>query len=73
MAKWFGRAGIFLLIIFGLVYVGAKIHFFTRYWRLGPSAYMEEHWPFWAGIAIVGAAVHCLGWIRKRIEGHKSN
>jgi hypothetical protein len=73
MAKWFDRASVFLLIIFGLLYVGAKIHFFTHYWPLGPGAYVEEHWPFWAGMAIVGAVAYCLRWIRNRIDGPKSN
>jgi hypothetical protein len=31
MTKWFDRASVFLLVIFGLLYLGAKIHFFTRY------------------------------------------
>ena len=73
MTKWFDRASILLLILFGLLYIGAKIHFFTRYWLLGPGAYVEEHWPFWAGMAIVGALACCLGWIRNRIDGTKSN
>jgi hypothetical protein len=46
MTKWFDRASTFLLVIFGLLYVGAKIHFFTRYWPLSLGAYLEEHWPF---------------------------
>jgi len=73
MAKWLDRTGIFLLVIFGLLYVGAKIHFFTRFGLLGPSAYLEEHWSFWAGFAIIGALAYCLGWMKKRIEGPKSN
>jgi hypothetical protein len=55
MEKWIERVGLFLLVIFGLLYVGAKIHFFTRYGVLGAGEYVEEHW-------FVGA---CLGWIRK--------
>jgi hypothetical protein len=35
LGKWFERLGLFLLVIFGLLYVGAKIHFFTRYGVLG--------------------------------------
>jgi hypothetical protein len=58
MDKWFERMGVFLLIIFGLPYVGAKIHFFTRYGVLGPGEYVEEHWLFWAGMAIIGGAGH---------------
>jgi hypothetical protein len=73
MEKWFDRAGIFLLLVFGLLYVGAKIHFFTRYFLLGSGSYVEQHWPFWAGMAIVGAASACLGWIAKRVKSPKSN
>jgi hypothetical protein len=73
MTKCFDRANVFLLIIFGLLYIGAKIHFFTRYWPLGPGAYVETHWLFWAGMATVGAIAYCLGWIKDRIEGPKSN
>ena len=51
MGKWFERLGLFLLVIFGLLYVGAKIHFFTRYGVLSPGEYVEEHWYFWAGMA----------------------
>jgi hypothetical protein len=32
MRKWFGGASVFLVVIFCLLYIGAKIHFFTRYW-----------------------------------------
>jgi hypothetical protein len=71
MEKWFERIGTFLLVIFGLVYIGAKIHFFTRYGVLGPSEFVEEHWPFWAGMAIIGGAGACFGWIRKRLERSK--
>jgi hypothetical protein len=73
MEKWLDRVGIFLLVVFGLLYVGAKIHFFTRYFLLGPGAYVEEHWPFWAGMAVVGAVATCLGWIRNRLKRSKSN
>ena len=73
MTKWFDRASVFLLVIFGLLYLGAKIHFFTRYWPLSLGAYVEEHWLFWAGMAIVAAIALFLERIRKRIEGPKSN
>jgi hypothetical protein len=73
MEKWFERLGTCLLVLFGMLYVGAKIHFFTRYGVLGPGDYVEEHWPFWAGMAIIGGAGACLGWIRKRIERSKPN
>jgi len=73
MEKWLGRAGTFLLVLFGLLYIGAKIHFFTRYGLLRLGKYLEEHWRFWAGLAIICAAGARLGWIRKRAERPKSN
>jgi hypothetical protein len=72
MEKWLDRVGIFLLVVFGLLYVGAKIHFFTRYSPLGPGVYVEEHWPFWVGMTIV-AIMASLGWIRGRLKRTKSN
>jgi len=72
MEKWSDRTSVFLLVVFGLLYIGAKIHFFTRYGFLGPGSYVEEHWPFWAGMATVGAVASFLHWIRKRIVGPKS-
>jgi len=61
------------LVLFGLLYLGAKIHFFTRYGVLGPGKYLEEHWLFWAGMAIICGAVVCLSWMKKRIERPKAN
>ena len=65
MEQWLKRVGIVLLVIFGLLYVGAKIHFFTRYGVLGAGEYVEESWFFWAGMATICRAGACLGWIRK--------
>ena len=73
MEQWLKRVGIVLLVIFGLLYVGAKIHFFTRYGVVSPGDYGEEHWPFWAGMAIISGAVACLGWMIKRRDRSKSN
>jgi hypothetical protein len=73
MVKWLDGASVFLLVVFGLLYICAKIHFFTRYFKLGPGVYIEEHWAFWVGMASVGAAAACLCWIRRRLERSKSN
>ena len=54
-----------LLIMFAFVYLGAKIHFFTRYQPYDSFAYLAEHWPFWAAMAIIGVAmgiVECVRW-----------
>jgi hypothetical protein len=66
MDRWLERVIVFLLIIFGLLYIAAKIHFFTRFAAIGPGRYLEEHWPFWAGFVIIGGIWVCLDWIRKR-------
>ncbi len=71
MEKWTRRIEIFLLVIFGLLYIGAKIHFFTRYGVLSTGKYLEEHSLFWAGFAIVGGLLAVLDGIRKRHEPPK--
>ncbi len=73
MKKWFLKIDFVLFAVFGLLYLGAKVHFFTRYTMLAPSKYVEEHWYFWLGMAIIGGLLACLSWIRKRIERPKSN
>jgi hypothetical protein len=68
MERWFKRINIFLLVIFGLLYIAAKVHFFTRYGVLGPGGYLEDHWPLWAGLAVVGGVGAGVDWIRRRWE-----
>jgi hypothetical protein len=48
----------------GLTYLAAKIHFFTRYAAHNYAAYLAEHWPFWAAMAMIVAAMgilECVG------------
>jgi hypothetical protein len=66
--KWIDRLFFLFLVIFVLLYVGAKIHFFTRYFKLGPAVYLEEHWVFWAAIAIVSGILACLSVAKRRAE-----
>jgi hypothetical protein len=68
LKKWIDRLFFWFLVVFVLLYVGAKIHFFTRYFKLGPAAYLEEHWVFWAAMAIVSGILACLGWAKRRAE-----
>ena len=68
MEKWLERVSVFLVVVCGLLFVGAKIHFFTRYGVLGPGQYVEEHWPFWAGMAVVAGVSTFLAWIGKRLS-----
>jgi hypothetical protein len=66
MDLWFRRIEITLLVMLGLVYVAAKIHFFTRYQAHDSMTYVAGHWPFWAAIAIIGAAMgilDCVRWV----------
>jgi protein-S-isoprenylcysteine O-methyltransferase Ste14 len=66
--NWTDRLFILFLVIFGLFYIGAKIHFFTRYFKLGLTGYLEEHWVFWAAMAIVSGILACLSWVKRRAE-----
>jgi hypothetical protein len=43
MAKWCVRAEVVLILVLGVIFIGAKIHFFTRYGLLSTGAYLEEH------------------------------
>jgi len=64
MKKWVDMTEILLILIGALIYIGAKVHFFTRYQQLSTGAYLEEHSAFWAGIAIVALLLWTLGQIR---------
>jgi len=68
LKKWIDRLFFLFLVVFVLLYVGAKIHFFTRYFKLGPAGYLEEHWVFWAAMAIVSGILACLSWAKRRAE-----
>jgi hypothetical protein len=72
MRKWLEGMNIFLLVVVGLLYVAAKIHFFTRFRSLSTSQYLEEHWPFWAGMAIIGGVGAFLERVANRLERRKS-
>ena len=44
-------AAIALLVIFALVYVAAKVHFFRAFDPNNLSGYLVGHWPFWVVMA----------------------
>lgn len=68
MDLWFRRAEITLLILLGMVYVAAKIHFFTRYQPNNSLAYMAEHWPFWAAMVVIAVVAAILEWVHQFIS-----
>jgi len=73
MGNWFERAEGICILILGLIFIAAKIHFFTRYGSLSAGAYLEEHWLFWAAMALVVAIETTIRRIRKGHQGPKSN
>jgi hypothetical protein len=64
MDAWIRRIEITLLVMFGLTYLAAKLHFFMRYQPYDSLAYGTEHWPFWAATAILGVAMGILECVR---------
>jgi hypothetical protein len=50
-----------------LVYVAAKVDFFTAYHNDIP-AYLHEHWPFWAALAAIALALAAIEAIRLQIK-----
>ena len=72
MGKRLEKINVSLLVIFVLLYVGAKIHFFSRFGEPGIGDYLEEHWYFWAGMAVVAGAGALLGFVARRREPPKS-
>jgi polyferredoxin len=70
MRKWTEKVSIALLVVFGLLWAGAKIHFFARYWDYYEAGdvrgYILEHWPFWAAMGVVALLGLLLGAIERR-------
>ena len=54
-----------LLFVFGVLYIAAKIHFFTRFGATDLHGYIAEHWPYSAGLAAIAALV----WVISRLSG----
>jgi choline-glycine betaine transporter len=71
MGKWMEKVNIVLLVVFGLLYVGAKTHFFSRFGVLSLGDYLEAHWYFWAGMALAAGAGIVLNLATKRREPPK--
>jgi hypothetical protein len=58
MRTWADTTTGILLVLLGFLWVGAKVHFFARFWHyLGADdlrGYVVEHSVFWAGMALIG-------------------
>jgi|WetSurMetagenome_2_1015567.scaffolds.fasta_scaffold947141_1 hypothetical protein len=61
MRRWTERAALILMVLSGLVWVGAKIHFLARLGARNVDGYLAEHWPFWAVMVTIGALLIVLG------------
>ena len=51
--RWTQRIAAVLLVSLAALWVAAKIHFFARFGVTSLDEYVGEHWPFWAGMALV--------------------
>jgi hypothetical protein len=58
-----------LFVSLGVLYVAAKIHFFTRFGTTDLDGYLSEHWPYSAGLAAIAALAWVLASLRARIGG----
>jgi hypothetical protein len=73
MGKRMEKINIVLLAVFGLLYVGAKIHFFSRFGVVSLGDYLDAHWYFWAGMAMVAGVGLILNIALKRRKAPKSD
>jgi hypothetical protein len=62
-AKW---ASAVLVILSVATYVAAKVHFFTRFFRVPLDEHWAEHWPFTAGLVIMAALIWLVGYAADR-------
>jgi hypothetical protein len=52
-----------------LVYIAAKVDFFTRYFQLGSGQYLREHSIYWA----MSAAILFLIWLIEWLLAHRKD
>jgi len=55
-----------LAVSLAVVYVAAKVHFFTRFDPADLRGYWAEHWPFTAGLVVIAAAVWAVAVLLSR-------
>jgi hypothetical protein len=69
MPKWCERTALILLVLSVLLYLAAKVHFYTRfggYLEAGNlKGYILEHWPFWAAMGVIAVLLLLLRAIGK--------
>lgn len=56
-----------LWILFVLIYIAAKVDFFTQYFRLGMRQYLREHSVYWAAMALTVFLI----WLAERLLSHR--
>ena len=65
MRKWSEITTAVLLVLLGLLWAGAKIHFYTRFWDYLRAndlmGYVSEHWPFSAAMAFIALLFVAIG------------
>jgi hypothetical protein len=61
MRRWTERAALILMVLAGLVWVGARTHLLARVGARGFDRYLDEHWPFWIAMVAIGALLIVLG------------
>jgi hypothetical protein len=58
-------AAIALVGALAVLYLAAKVHFVTRF-DGDVGSYLIGHWPYWAGMAIVGLLLSLAGPLARR-------
>jgi len=56
-----------LLSAFVVLYIAAKVHFFTRFGATDLDGYIAEHWPYSAGLTAIAALVWVIVWLSRKI------
>jgi hypothetical protein len=61
----FRKIWITLFLLLALVYVLAKMNFFTMYFRTATTEYVQQHSVYWVAMAVIAAAMWL---VEKRFE-----
>ncbi|HET9839098.1 MAG TPA: hypothetical protein VFR84_12740 [Candidatus Angelobacter sp.] len=71
MIKWLNRIGLILALVGGVVYVFAKIHFFTRFGAVSTDEYVKEHYPYTLGLLAIGGIIWVITRVISHLEGNQ--